>query len=173
MNKLTYLFFVSIGLLVILFLFLIVKNSLTILNKFEDTYQNDYTGDTVILKTFYDLNSSKIDTIDFNHPCIVNFWTYYCKPCLEEFPILESIALQNNLKLYYFTNDTSELTKNTFKLHLKNQKCYIYMDSTSLGQTKVFPRTIFIRNNKIVTDLSGSLKLHDKYLDKYVQKILK
>jgi thiol-disulfide isomerase/thioredoxin len=127
------------------------------IDKFENAVVVDKTDSVVKLKYLvaYNLLSKKEDTIALKGINVINYWTYYCAPCIEEIPMLENV--NNKYRVILFTKDSS---KNTLYF-LRNKKvkldAYYYTDTTIFGNADVVPRTLILKDSVIKSDVYAKI----------------
>lgn len=88
-------------------------------------------------------------------PLIINFWASWCPFCVEEMPLLERVAAENNAQLLFINLQESRETAQSFAERL-GIKSPIVLDSDSGAKKKynVFtqPVTYFIDANGVIRD---------------------
>lgn len=136
------------------------------------------SNDEISIKEDKDLTKSPFQKnyLDKEGLIIVNLWATWCKPCLEEMPILERIATENkNVKLVFLSidKDSSELqsylAKNTINdvtFENKNYRKAIRnfldgKDKNNLLYTEVVPKTYVIKNGKILYKEEGAVNYEE------------
>jgi thiol-disulfide isomerase/thioredoxin len=107
---------------------------------------------------------------------VVNLWATWCKPCLEEMPILEKIATENNdIKLVFLSVDKdstklqsyiSQHTINDITFENRNYRKAIRnfldgKDKNNLLYTDVVPKTYILKNGKVVYREEGSINYQE------------
>ncbi len=127
------------------------------IDKFENTVVVDKTNTVVKLKYLvaYNLLTKKEYTISLKGLKVINYWAYYCAPCIEEIPMLENVNIK--YKVILFTKDSS---KNTIDF-LQNKKvkldAYYYTDTTIFGYADVLPRTLILKDSVIKSDVYAKI----------------
>jgi len=107
---------------------------------------------------------------------VVNLWATWCKPCLEEMPIFEKIASENNdTKIVFFSidKDSAELQSylsqhkiNDITFENRNYRKAIRnfldgKDKNNLLYSEVVPKTYIIKNGKVVYREEGGIDYQD------------
>lgn len=147
---------IIIGASLLLFFF-VFKDTIKFLELFEEAER--ISQEDSIIKAKYivakNLITNRDDTVHFKGLNVINFWAYYCKPCIEEFPMLDSLRLQG-YNVYFFTSDTS---KNTEKFLQSRPKfvSHFYSDTTVFKKATIIPRTIILRDSLIRRDFISKL----------------
>ncbi|WP_449401460.1 TlpA family protein disulfide reductase [Chryseobacterium wanjuense] len=114
--------------------------------------------------------------LDKEELIIVNLWATWCKPCLEEMPILEKIAAENNdIKLVFFSIDKDsaelqsylaqhEINDVTFENRNYRKAIRNFLDNKNkdnLLYSEVVPKTYIIKNGKVVYNEEGSINYEE------------
>ena len=107
---------------------------------------------------------------------VVNLWATWCKPCLEEMPILERIATENKeIKLVFLSIDKdsaklqsyiSQHALNDITFENRNYRKAIRnfldgKDKNNLLYTDVVPKNYIIKNGKVVHSEEGSINYQE------------
>lgn len=94
---------------------------------------------------------------------VVNFWSTYCQPCIEEMPYLQSISKKyaiNRVKLVFVSLDTKSFYPKKLKAFLKKKKIttsIIWLNETNADifcpavdkkWSGAIPATIIVHNKK-------------------------
>ena len=135
-------------------------------------------NDEISIKDDKELSNStfKKEYLDKESLVIVNLWATWCKPCLEEIPIFEKIAIENkDVKLVFLSidKDSAELESYLSKHRLnditfenRNYRKAIRnfldgKDKNNLLYTDIVPKTYIIKNGKVVYREEGGIDYHE------------
>ncbi|MEA1847387.1 TlpA disulfide reductase family protein [Chryseobacterium sp. MHB01] len=135
-------------------------------------------NDEISIKDNEELSNSNFQKEYLNKESlvIVNLWATWCKPCLEEMPILQKIAAENkDVKLVFLSidKDSTELQSYLSKHRLndvtfenRNYRKAIRnfldgKDKNNLLYTDIVPKTYIIKNGKVVYKEDGGINYQE------------
>lgn len=108
---------------------------------------------------------------------VVNVWATWCQPCVQEIPVFQKIAAENNhIKFVFLSLDEDPkklemfLTKHTINDITFKNKDYIETIKAFLGGNgilgySVIPQTFIIKDGKVVDKSMGSID-YQNFTDK-------
>jgi thiol-disulfide isomerase/thioredoxin len=156
--------FLIIGAVILLAIFAIIIGDaikiVGVINEMNDNYENKL-GQTLKSNKLIvrKINSNTKDTLKLNGITIINHWMYYCKPCIDEMPLLDSVAKHVGVKVALFTADTSQKTIELLNQNRVELDTYFYSDTSIFGNISIFPRTFILKDSTIVYDQTARLDM--------------
>lgn len=151
---------IFIGIIIAITIF-VRQNVLPLIEKFEKMSISN-KKDLVIQEKYllaFNLKTKQNDTIVLNGLTTVNYWAYYCSPCIAEMSMFNEISKRKDNRVLLFTRDSSD---QTFKFLEKNKidpNVYYYLDTSIFGKTEVIPRTIIIKDSVIKFDFTSQIQM--------------
>jgi thiol-disulfide isomerase/thioredoxin len=153
------------------FIFSVIKN----IRDFANVIYEDKTNKKINAKNIvvYNLKTKKNDTITFNKVNIINYWAYYCGPCIEEMPLLEIISANDSYKVSLVTKDSSDNTMKFIAKNKLNLNFYYYSDTSIFGYAEILPRTIIIKDSIIKADIYSKINKTEKEFISQIDSLCK
>ena len=147
-----------VSIVLIVFAFLFVKSVVGFIHFFEEQSdvqvidKNSYLNKDSL--NVFDLRSKSDTVILFKGVQVLNFWSTWCIPCLEEMPGLHKLQEKyQNLKVALLSfDDTSSLYKTLSEKNI-TLPAYLVKDTLIFEKPRVLPRTIVLQNDRVIRDM--------------------
>jgi thiol-disulfide isomerase/thioredoxin len=111
--------------------------------------------------TLENINGNKFNINELNgKPTMINFWFTSCKPCIDEFPVLNKIKEKYADKVNFISityDDKSKVAKLTDRFSFDFDKFINALDYIEKLDIKAFPTSLFIDKNGIVKYAEGGV----------------
>lgn len=102
--------------------------------------------------------TKRIDTLAFDKTTLINFWAFWCTPCIKEMPeFIDFKKKYPDRQILIVSFDEVETQKNVIYEKKWNYTFYRLMDSTIFEVPELFPKTIVIKNDSVLAEFYGYL----------------
>ena len=147
-------------------------------------------NDTLGIKEKSEIKNSKFYTRHLENDILLNLWASWCKPCIEEMPLLNDVKKKyskKNIKFLSFSvdKDTVKLSKfnNSNKFNYKDITLQNLQYRTAILnylqnkpiENKInsysIPKTYILKNKKVIKIFKGGFKNTDKLISE-IDKVL-
>ena len=146
---------------------------------FHDLFLNDRIpkiGETLEDFSLSNTDGKQVSLADYSgRPLVINFWATWCKPCVNEIPLLNDIAQEhpNNLQVIGINVEEDLNSVNQFQEKLRI-KYPVLLDSdgkvANQFQINGYPTTLFVDADGILREVKIG-ELDESLLVEYLMKI--